>query len=138
MKKMILIITVLFSSHSFAQVQGQEPKLKELMAIMGQQAQAMLIGMLYNDYQAITNAVAWVNNHQAPTGDLAAIKAELGLDVLRFKWYDTRAHNAANAIGEAALVKDMQTISKNYGIMIESCTKCHETFRDRLRKVLHK
>ena len=78
-----------------------------------------------------------VNDHPEPTADLAKIKEELGLQALRFKKYDNDAHKAANAIGAAAEAKDMKEISRQYGKMIKSCTKCHEAFRDRLRVVLH-
>lgn len=134
MKKFVLIVTLFVSTNALA----EEPRLKTLMATMGGHAQGILSGILYEDYDVIQNAVAWVNNHEQPTGDLAMIKKELGLEVLRFKWYDTQAHNAANAIGEAAIARNMKEVSRNYGIMIYNCTKCHEAFRERLRNVLHK
>lgn len=133
MKKILLIMAILISSNSFS----AEPRLKELMATMGGHAQAMLAGILYDDFEVIKEAVAWVGNHPEPTADLAKIKAELGVEVIRFKWYDTQAHNAAVAMGEAANNRDMKTITKEYGKMVQSCTKCHQAFRERLRAVLH-
>lgn len=126
-------MAILISSNSFS----AEPRLKELMATMGGHAQAMLAGILYDDFEVIKEAVAWVGNHPEPTADLAKIKAELGVEVIRFKWYDTQAHNAAVAMGEAANNRDMKTITKEYGKMVQSCTKCHQAFRERLRAVLH-
>lgn len=134
MKKFILITAMLFSTIGHA----EEPRLKELMATMGGHAQGILAGILYDDFEVIKDAVAWVGNHPEPTADLAKIKAELGVQVLRFKWYDTQAHNAAIAIGVAAQNRDMKEVSKQYGKMIVSCTNCHNAFRDRLRDVLHK
>lgn len=134
MKRLVLITVMLISTSSFA----EGPRLKELMATMGGHAQGILVGILYDNFEIIKDAVAWVNNHPEPTADLGKIKAELGVQAIRFKWYDTQAHNAANAIGVAAENRDMREVSRNYGKMIESCTKCHDAFRDRLRDVLHK
>lgn len=134
MKRLLIIIAVLVSTNTFA----AEPRLKELMGIMGGHAQAMLSGILYDNFEVIKDGVAWVGNHPEPTADLGKIKAELGVQVLRFKYYDTQAHNAAIAMGVAADNRDMKTVSKQFGIMIQSCNKCHEAFRERLRNVLHK
>lgn len=136
MKKVILIFALLVPQFLFAQ--EEQPRLKTLMATMGGHAQAMLAGILYDDFKIIENAVGWVNNHPSPTADLAKIKEELGVEVLRFKYYDTLTHNAANAIGRAAKKRDMREVGKQYGIMIHNCTKCHEAYRDRLRDVLHR
>jgi len=134
MKKIILSLLLVVSTNITAE---EQPKLKTLMATMGGHAQSMLVGILHDNYDIIINAVSWVNNHPAPTGDLAKIKEELGVEVIRFKYYDTLTHNAANAAGKAAQNKDMREVSKQYGIMIHNCTKCHDAFRDRLRTVLH-
>lgn len=133
MKKIFLILFFLFSSH----ITAEEPRLKTLMATMGGHAQGMLVGILYDNFELIESAVHWVNNHPAPTADMAKIKQELGVEAIRFKYYDTVTHNAANAMGVAAKKRDMKEVSRQYGIMIHSCTKCHDTYRDRLRKVLH-
>lgn len=133
MKKVAIALALVFSSSTF----GEEPTLKSLMAIMGGQAHNILTGILYDDFQIIQDAVHWVNNHPSPTADLEKIKKELGIQVLRFKYYDTKAHNAANAIGVAAASRDMKEVTRQYGIMMNSCAKCHVAFRDRLRKVLH-
>ena len=135
MKKFILTMSLIASMNTYA---DEAPRLRTLMATMGGHAQAMLVGILYDNYDVIINAVAWVNNHPQPTGDMAAIKKELGVEVVRFKWYDTLTHNAANAAGKAAENKDMKEVAKQYGKMIQGCTSCHDTFRDRLRLVLHK
>lgn len=132
MKKIFLALILVTSN-----VKAEEPRLQTLMATMGGYAQMMLTGILYDNFQVIEEAVAWVNDHPEPTADLQKIKDELGLEAVRFKMYDKQAHNAANAMGEAARQRDMKAVSKHYGKMIKSCTKCHEAFRDRLRRVLH-
>lgn len=133
MKKVILVLSLLISTGMSA----EEPRLKTLMATMGGHAQAMLVGILYGNFEPIKDAVAWVNNHPQPTADMAIIKKELGVEAIRFKWYDTQTHNAANAMGVAAANRDMKGVSEQYAKMIVSCNKCHEAFRERLRIVLH-
>lgn len=135
MKLLFIVFPLLLSINLWSQ---EEPRLKTLMATMGGHAQGILAGILYDNFEVIENAVEWVNNHPSPTGDLAKIKAELGVEAVRFKYYDTLTHNAANAIGRAAKNRDMREVSKQYGVMIHSCTKCHDTYRERLRNVLHK
>ena len=134
MKKIILMVTILLSTATFA----EGPTLQSLMATMGQKAQAILVGMIYDDFEMIEDAASWVNNHAEPTADLAKIKEELGYQAIFFKMMDTSAHNAANAIIEGAQEKNMKKISKNYAKMVKSCTRCHGAFRERLRVVLHK
>ncbi|MBT4792594.1 MAG: cytochrome c [Halobacteriovoraceae bacterium] len=93
--------------------------------------------MFYDDFSVIEDSVAWINNHPKPKADFAIIKKELGAEIKLFKEIDDAAHNAANAIGVAAQEQDMLEVSKQYGVMVQSCTQCHETFRERLRAVLH-
>jgi len=135
MKTIIILFCFL---HSFNLTAQEEPRLKTLMATMGGHAQGMLYGILYENYDMIENAVAWVNNHAQPTADMGKIKEELGVEAIRFKYYDTVTHNAANAMGKAARKKDLREVSRQYATMIQSCTKCHDTFRERLRVVLHR
>ncbi len=135
MNKIFVLFSLLLSFNLSAQ---EGPRLKTLMATMGGHAQGMLYGILYENYEMIDNAVAWVNNHEQPTADMAKIKEELGIEAVRFKYYDTLTHNAANAMGKAAKKKDLREVSKQYATMVQSCTKCHDTFRERLRVVLHR
>ena len=133
MKKMTLIMTILFSFSLFA----EGPSLQSLMATMGQKSHDIWTGILYDNFELIEEAASWVNNHAEPKADLATIKEELGYQAIAFKMMDTSAHNAANAILEGAQEKNMKKISKNFAKLTRSCTRCHGAFRERLRVVLH-
>ena len=135
MKKLILSLSLLISTSVFAQ---DPPSLQFLMAQMGQKVQLMMTGILYDNFELIAVSADYVLDHPKPANDLPLIKQELGAEMANFKRIDGIVHSSAQAIFDAANDHNMNEVARNYGKMMRGRVECHDTFRDRLRIILHR
>lgn len=119
------------SAHAQAPAATVKPLvLRGVMQEMDRQVLRIADAIGVKDWQAIEQATRLIADHpEPPLAEKLRIFAFMGIDLPRFKGYDTQTHEAALAVSDAAKDKDAAAVGAKLRILQARCDACHDAFR---------
>ena len=106
-------------------------ELRRIMQTLGKDMQAVTDGISREDWDLVAKTAPRIADHPQPSmGERMRIMAFIGSDVGKFKQYDKRTHEAARALGQAAIRGDGQAVISSFATLQSTCLGCHQQFRE--------
>ncbi len=110
----------------------------EIMAGLAADMGRLSMAVWAEDYDSMAAAAVSVADHpKVGPVQRAAIANALGEDFPGFVGFDKRVHDAAVALSEGALDRDVDAVLANLERVQRDCVACHTVFRDRVRAALY-
>lgn len=104
--------------------------LRKIMQDMGKNIQVITDGISREDWELVAKIAPLVADHpQPPLGEKMRILRFVGTDAGKFKGYDEKTHQAAQALGQAATREDGPAVISAFAKLQNSCLACHQGFR---------
>ena len=104
--------------------------LRKIMQDLGKNMQVITDGISREDWELVAKIAPLVADHpQPPLGEKMRILSFVGTDAGKFKDYDGKTHEQAQAIGKAAKAKDGPGVILAFQKLQTSCYNCHSEFR---------
>lgn len=104
--------------------------LRKIMKEMGGNMQIITDGISREDWALIEKTAPLIADHpQPPLTEKMRIIAFMGSDMGKFKGYDGETHKAAEALRQAALIRDGQEVIAAFQRLQTTCYSCHRDFR---------
>lgn len=104
--------------------------LRKIMQDMGKNMQVITDGISREDWELVAKIAPLVADHpQPPLGEKMRILSFVGTDAGKFKGYDEKTHQAAQALGQAATREDGPAVISAFAKLQNSCLACHQGFR---------
>ena len=118
-------------AHADDSTEETEPlALRKIMKELGKNMQAITDGISREDWEKVAEIAPQVADHlQPPFFEKVRILAYVGSDVGAYKDYDGETHEAAEALAEAADMKDGASVIAAFARLQTSCMGCHQDFR---------
>ena len=111
--------------------------LKEVMQQLLEDTKLLTEALISEDYKLIAESADRIANHQmADKETRMKLAKSFGPEMMQFKGFDMKVHNAATEINKDAVTQDMNSILTNYSILIKGCQSCHNSFKERAITVL--
>lgn len=138
MKKLPMISRILFSSlisiaisnPTFAATDAEPLALRQIMQDLGKNIQAIADAISHEDWTQVAQAASAIADHpKPPLLEKTRILTFVGRDIGQFKEYDTKTHDAAQALSQLATNKDGKAIIDSFNSLQNTCLTCHQTFR---------
>lgn len=128
MKKTLALTALLFTSLS---TQAAEPlALQKVMKDLGRNMQIVTDGISREDWSQVEHTAHLIGEHpEAPMDEKLRIMAFMGSNMGKFKAFDTRTHEAAHEMAEAAQEKNGQKVISAFQKLQTGCLACHQAFR---------
>lgn len=105
-------------------------ELRGIMQELGKNMQAVTDGISREDWALVARIAPRIAEHpQPPVGEKMRIMAFIGADMGKFKGYDEKTHQAAQALEQAAMRGDGQAVISSFATLQNSCLACHQSFR---------
>ena len=137
-KCIILLVLSVVSHQTLAQdlPAGIEPlKLRSIMQDMGENMQAIVDGIIREDYVQVEKNAGLVADHpQPPMTEKRRIKGFFGKKMSQFKGYDVKTHNTARQLAEQAKSGNVKEMIVTFSELQTSCVGCHQAFRADFQK----
>lgn len=112
--------------------ESKEMALRKIMKDLGGNMQTVTNGILMEDWQLVEKTAPLISDHpQPPMSEKLRIMAFIGMDMGKFKGYDTKVHEAADSMGQAAKAKDGAAVIAAFNSVQTACYGCHKDFRRR-------
>lgn len=114
--------------------QAKEPAkpmtLRTVMQQLGQDMQLVTGAISIEDWAQVAELAPKIGSHPAPPlREKMRILGWLGSDAGTFRGFDTRTHEAAKAMEEAAARSDGQAVIAAFAKLQQSCLGCHQNYR---------
>ena len=104
--------------------------LRKIMQDLGKNMQVITDGISREDWELVAKIAPLVADHpQPPLGEKMRILSFVGTDAGKFKGYDEKTHQAAQALGQAATRQDGPAVISAFAKLQNSCLACHQGFR---------
>lgn len=104
--------------------------LRKIMQEMGKSMQAMTDGISREDWEVVARMAPLIANHpQPPLAEKLRILSFVGSEAGQFKGYDEKISQAAQALEQAAMRSNGQTVISSFAALQNSCLACHQSFR---------
>jgi len=132
-----LSITLLILSTTLLANELPKNDLKNVMKNLLTETLHLTEAIVQSDYLMIEKSAHNIANH--PAANMATKKKLMmgfGLEMIKFKSYDSKVHQAAVNISQASKEEDMPKVMNNYNKLIQGCQNCHNKFRKRVIKIL--
>lgn len=114
--------------------QAEEQSFKETMIGLLGNTQAIVEGIMREDYDKITTMAEAIAFHPSPSpGKRMAILNELGMESVSFTLFQDNLRNNALKVKKAAEQRNQKRVIESLSEMMQSCTNCHNSYRKRLR-----
>lgn len=116
---------------------AESGSLLDIMQQLNADTLALTTAIMNEDWSTMETAGKAIADHpKAPIEERQRIVGHLEERASAFVAYDKTVHDAAMAIAQAAVQRDLEGINREYATMIEGCTGCHADFRDEVKAVL--
>lgn len=133
----ILVFTLLIGWSSVAMIvhaQAATPAkpmaLQGVMEKLGRDMQSVTGAISNEDWALVAQLAPQIASHaEPPLSEKMRILTWLGTDAGKFKGFDGQTHDAASAMGEAAVRGDGQEVIAVFAKVQQSCLGCHQRFR---------
>jgi cytochrome c556 len=113
--------------------------LKEIMQGLRNDLIQIADGLLTGDLEQVAAGAQRIAKHpRISAAQVKLVAAELGTDMPLFKQLDTRVHNQALLIQEAAANEDGGSALQNFQEMTRNCIACHDAYKERVAEVLNR
>ena len=113
---------------------AEEQTLKETMRGLLGNTQAIVEGVMREDYAKVASMAEAIAFHQSPSpSKRMAILNELGMESMTFTLYDDSLRKHAAKLKQTAEKGDQKEVMSALADMMQSCTNCHNSYRKRLR-----
>ncbi len=138
--KLISTLFTLTLLTSFNAVADETPKTITLKAVMQQLVSnynTLNYAILMEDFSTIEAAAHNISDHDKP--DLSQrkkIMKGLKAGMAGFKQADSKVHDLAVQIEEAAKAKNMSLLIEQQAKMLNACMNCHTQYREEVTKLL--
>lgn len=104
--------------------------LRKIMQDMGKNMQVITDGISREDWEMVAKAAPLIADHpQPPMAEKIRILSFIGSDAGKFKSHDEKTHQAAQALEQAAVRSDGQSVISSFATLQKSCLACHQGFR---------
>ena len=112
--------------------------LKKVMQQLLKDTKILTEALITENYKLIAESSNRIANHQkAKKETRLKLTNAFGQEMIAFKEFDMKVHNAASEINKAANTQDMPKILTNFAVLIEGCQSCHNRFMSRAKTVLN-
>jgi len=114
-------------------------KLQIIMQDLLKDTQALIEGIMVEDYDRIATSARRIASHPTPgMGVQFKLLRKMGGDLSTFKTLDDAVHDRAVAIGKAGQAKDMARATREFSALVEGCQSCHSRFKVKIHNILSK
>ncbi len=104
--------------------------LRKIMQDMGKNMQVITDGISREDWEMVAKVAPLIADHpQPPMAEKMRILSFIGSDAGKFKSHDEKTHQAAQALGQAAVRGDGPSVISSFATLQNSCLACHQSFR---------
>ncbi len=104
--------------------------LRKIMQDLGKNMQGVTDGISREDWEMVEKIAPLIADHpQPPLTEKMRILKFVGADVGKFRGYDEKTHQAAQALEQAAVRSDGQAVILSFATLQNSCLACHQSFR---------
>ena len=104
--------------------------LRKIMQDMGKNMQGITDGISREDWEMVGKMAPLIADHpQPPLAEKMRILSFVGSDAGKFRGYDEKTHQAAQALEQAAVRSDGQSVISSFATLQNSCLACHQSFR---------
>lgn len=104
--------------------------LRKIMQDMGKNMQAITDGISREDWDMVARVAPLIADHpQPPLTEKMRILSFVGSDAGKFRSYDEKTHQAAQALEQAAVRSDGKAVISSFATLQNSCLACHQSFR---------
>lgn len=104
--------------------------LRKIMQDLGKNMQVITDGISREDWELVAKTAPLVADHpQPPLGEKMRILRFVGTNAGKFKGYDEKTDQAAQALGPAATREDGPSVISAFAKLQNSCLACHQGFR---------
>lgn len=125
-----LLATVSSTTWADDNAEAKPLALRKIMQDLGKNMQVITDGISREDWELVANIAPLVADHpQPPLGEKIRILRFVGTDAGKFKGYDEKTHQAAQALGQAATRQDGPAVISAFAKLQNSCLACHQGFR---------
>lgn len=108
----------------------KEMALRKIMKDLGGNLQTVTHAISMEDWQLVEKTAPMISDHpQPPMSEKMRIIAFIGTDMGKFKGYDTKVHEAAGSLAQAAKAKDGAAVIAAFNSVQTACYSCHRDFR---------
>ena len=115
-------------------IHAEEQPFKLTMQGLLKNCQAIVEGIMREDYGQIANSAEAIAFHQGPSpSKRMAIFNELGIEAMSFTMFDDSLRSKASKVKKAAEAKDQKEVINQFAEMMQGCANCHNSYRKRLR-----
>lgn len=116
---------------------GEATTLKTIMQGLRDDAAVIADGLFTDDLERVGRGAAAIADHpRIPPEQVRLVADELGPEMPAFKQLDTRVHDLAMRIGEAAAIGEQAAAFGAFKDMMDGCMACHAAFKARVAGVL--
>lgn len=104
--------------------------LRKIIQDMGKNMQVITDGISREDWELVAKIAPLVADHpQPPLDEKMRIFRFVDADAGKFKGYDEKTHQAAQALGQAATREDGPAVISAFAKLQNSCLACHQGLR---------
>ena len=104
--------------------------LLKIMQDLGKNMQGVTDGISREDWEMVGKIAPLIADHaQPPLAEKVRILAFAGTDAGKFKAYDEKTNQAAQALEKAAVRGDGQAVISSFATLQNTCLACHQSFR---------
>lgn len=105
-------------------------ELRKIMHDLGKNMQHITDDISREDWEKIATIAPLIGEHpQPPLVEKMRILKFAGADAGKFKGYDEKTHEAAEALHQAARRGDGRAVISSFAALQNSCLACHQSFR---------
>lgn len=125
-----LLLAISASATAETVDESKEMALRKIMKDLGGNMQTVTHAISMEDWQLVEKTAPLIADHpQPPMSEKLRIMAFIGTDMGKFKGYDTKVHEAADALGQTANAKDGTAVIAAFNTVQSACYGCHKDFR---------
>jgi cytochrome c556 len=125
-----LLFTISASALAETADGSKEMALRKIMKDLGANMQTLTHAISMEDWQQVERTAPLIADHpQPPMTEKLRIMAFMGTDMGKFKGHDTKVHEAADLLGQAAKAKDGTAVIAAFSSVQTACYSCHRDFR---------
>jgi len=104
--------------------------LRKIMQDLGRNMQSITDGISREDWEKVRIIAPLIADHPQPSlTEKFRILSFFGTDATKFKGYDEKVHQAAQALKQAAARNDGQSVIAAFAELQNGCLACHQNLR---------
>ncbi len=105
-------------------------ELRKIMQDMGKEMETIAGAISREEWKQVESAALRIADHpRPPMEERGRIIGFLGKEMAQFKGYDTKTHDTARHLAEAAAHNDGPAVISTFAALQRSCLECHRQFR---------